>query len=210
MTSPAYSFGYELNSKQVRVYQPHELRSVRRAITANLQEYLVYEGIVEEDPTSLKNLFLKVVTICGAGGIYVMSKSEVRGALMFGSIATFAALILFQYACSFMQHDEDVVFVGTGRELSDPSREQKSCFKKLKNQRLCIRLRHEDSVLPIVVFEAQIIGKSKLFAPPTVYSSTQQTVQYGQFFGSTGFFFPPPLIKLVDSMLEKVSSKKQK
>lgn len=210
MTPPEYTFGYELNSKQVRAYQPHDLGSVRRAITANLQEYLVFEGVKEEDPTSLKNLFLKVLTICSAAGIYVMSKSKVSGFFLLGGIATFAALVVFQYTCSVMQHNDDVVFVGTGKLLPDASRTQKQCFKKLKGQRLCIRLRQDDGAVPLVKFEVQIIGNSKLFAPPTVYSRTEQTVQYGQFFGSTGFFFPPPLIKLVDSMLEAVTFKKQK
>lgn len=210
MSVPEYAFGYELNSKQVRAYQPHNLGSVRRALTANLQEYLVFEGVVEEDPTSLKNVFLKVLTICGGAGIYVMTKSNVSGVLQLVSICAFFACVIFQYACSLLQHNDDVVFVGTGMPLSDSSRTQKRCFKKLKNQRLCIRLRQEDSAAPVVKFEAQIIGGSKLFAPPTVYSHTEQSVQYGQFFGSTGFFFPPPLIKLVDGMLETVTSKKQK
>lgn len=210
MAAPEYSFGYELNSKQVRAYQPHDIGSVRRAITANLQEYLAFEGIVEEDPTSLKNLFLKALTICGAAGIYVMSKSKVSGTSMLGSLVAFAALVAFQYACSVMQHNEDVVFVGVGKLVSDSSRTQKTCFKKLKNQRLCIRLQQDVTAVPVIKFEAQIIGESKLFSPPTVYSRTEQTVQFGQFFGSTGFFFPPPLIKLVDSMLESVTSRKRK
>ncbi|KPA73685.1 hypothetical protein ABB37_09615 [Leptomonas pyrrhocoris] len=210
MSPPQYSFGYELKSKQVRAYQVHDLGSVRKAIIANLQEYLDYEGVAEEEPTSLKNIFLKVVTICGAAGIYVMSKSNVSGAWLLGSIAAFAALVVFQYACSVMEHSEDVVFVGTGKALSHSSRAQKPCFVKLKNQRLCIRIRQDNVEIPVIQFETQIIGNSKLFSPPTVYSRNEQTVQYGQFFGSTGFFFPPPFIKLVDSMLDAVTSKKQK
>lgn len=209
MATPAFTFGYELRSKQVRAYQLCDLGSVRRAITANLQEYLVYEGVVEEDPTSLGNLFLKVVTICGAAGIYAMSKSKVSGVLMASSIAAFAGLVVFQYVCGVMQHSEDVVFVGTGKPLLDPSRTQKQCFKKLKDQRLLIKLWQKDTAVPVVTLEAQIVGESKLFSPPIVYSRTEQTVQYGQFFGSTGFFFPPPLIKLVDSMLDTLMSKKQ-
>lgn len=210
MSSTEFKFGYELNSKQVRVYQPHDIGSVRRAISANLQEYLVHEGIHEEDPTSLKNLFLKVLTLCVAAGVYVLSKSRVSGQLLATAFVLFAALIGFQVACSMLQRNDSVIFVGTGQLLEDQTRVQKSCFRKLKRQRVCVRLTQENLAVPVVRLEVQIIGPSRLFAPPPVYSRVEKSVQYGQFFGSTGFFFPPPLISLIDGMLESVSVRKQK
>ncbi|CAG9567097.1 conserved hypothetical protein [Leishmania major strain Friedlin] len=209
MSSTLYEFGYELNSKQVRVYQTHDVGSVHRAITANLQEYLAYEGVQEEDPTSLKNLFVKALTLGVATEVYVLSKFRVSGLLLASSFFFFGILIAFQLTCSFLQRNGDIIFVGTGRLIEGP-RPQKRCFRKLKNQRLCVRLTQESMCAPLVKFEFQLIGPSRLFSPPPVYSQVEKSVQYGQFFGSTGFFFPPPLQKLVDGMLEAVVSKKQK
>ncbi|CAJ1985619.1 hypothetical protein - conserved [Leishmania donovani] len=210
MSSTVYEFGYELNSKQVRVYQTHDVGSVHRAITANLQEYLAYEGVQEEDPTSLKNLFVKALTLGAAAEVYVLSKFPVSGLLLASSFFFFGILIAFQLTSSLLQRNGDIIFVGTGRLTGNPSRSQKPCFRKLKNQRLCVRLTQESMCAPLVKFEFQLIGPSRLFSPPPVYSQVEKTVQYGQFFGSTGFFFPPPLQKLIDGMLEAVVSKKQK
>ncbi|KAG5512530.1 hypothetical protein GH5_08497 [Leishmania sp. Ghana 2012 LV757] len=210
MPTTQYRFGYELKSKQVRVYQPHDLGSVQRAITANLQEYLVYEGVQEEDPTSLKKLLVKVLTLGVAAEVYALSKLQASGLPLACSFLFFGVLVAFQVACSVLQCNGNVIFVGTGRPMEDQSRSQKPCFRKLKNKRLCFRLTQESMSCPVVTLEVQLIGPSRLFSPPTVYSRVQKKVQYGQFFGSTGFFFPPPLLKLIDEMLNAVVSKKQK
>ncbi|GET85388.1 hypothetical protein, conserved [Leishmania tarentolae] len=210
MPPRVYEFGYELNSKQVRVYQTNDLGSVHRAINANLQEYLAYEGIEEEKPTSLKNLLLKVLALGSAAEVYVISKMHVSRLLLVSSFLFFGILIAFQIAFSVLQDNGNIIFVGTGKLIESPSRSQKPIFHKLRNQRLCVRLTHENVSTPLVKFEFQLIGPSRLFSPPTVYSRVEKTVQYGQFFGSTGFFFPPPLQKLIDGMLEAVVSKKQK
>ncbi|KAG5488106.1 hypothetical protein LSCM1_08171 [Leishmania martiniquensis] len=210
MPPKEYQFGYELNSKQIRVYQTNELGSVQRAITANLQEYLAYEGIQEDAPTSLKNLLLKVLSLGVAAEVYALSKLRVHGLPLTCSILFFGVLIAFQAACSVLQKNANVIFVGTGGPIDDQSRSQKPCFRKLKNRRVCFRMMQESASAPVVRLEVQLIGPPRLFSPPIVYSRVEKTMQYGQFFGSTGFFFPPPLLKLIDEMLESVVSKKQK
>ncbi|AIN95135.1 hypothetical protein LPMP_010340 [Leishmania panamensis] len=210
MSSTVYDFGYELASKQVRVYQTNDVGSVYRALTANLQEYLAYEGIQEEDPTSLKNMFVKVLTVGVGVAVYVLCKSHASEVLLAGSFLFFGALVAFQLVCSILQHNGNIIFIGSGRVVEDQQRGQKPCFRKLKNQRICIRLTQENMFIPVVKFEVQLIGPSRMFSPPTVYSRVEKTVQYGQFFGSTGFFFPPALQELIDGMLEAVASKKQR
>ncbi|KAG5512291.1 hypothetical protein JKF63_07813 [Porcisia hertigi] len=210
MSSVLYNFGYELGSKQIRRYVVNDVRSVHRALASNIQDYLAYEGVKEENPVSLKNVFLKVFTLGVAAGAYALSKRQVSGLLLAGSFLFFGMLIVFQIAYNIVQNNGDIIFVGTGRLIEDKLRSQKPCFCHLVNRRLCVRLTQEDLSIPVVTLTVQLIGPSSLFSQPPVYSEAVKTVQYGQFFGSTGFFFPPPLLKLVDELLESAVSTKRK
>lgn len=187
----------------------NDVNSVHWAIVANLEEYLHYEGVVEESNTSLKVLAFQALTIAFSGVVFLCRKMEMTALPFAYIVVAFTIFVGMQFLYNVKQGNRDVIFIGM-LQPSDDKLEQKKWKNHLKGKRLCVRLRHADICVPVATLEMQFIGRSKLFSPPSVLCRVEREIAYGKFFGSSGFFFPPSFTACVDEVLRELCSRKKK
>lgn len=198
-----HTLGYEIKSKQVRAYETNDLSSVHRALSVNTQEYLAHEGLEEDPPMKLSTVFLETTAI--AVGFYLFISKitfHTNPVAVAACFAAFVALVGGMTLNTYMQQSSDLVFQGTGKVRRDPP--PKALFASLQGKRLSVFLVVK-GFSPEVKFVAQITKAPALFRKPEVISSVEKKVQYGKYFGSTGFFYPPALTQDLDSLLKRLA-----
>lgn len=196
-------YGYAAESKQVRQYQTNDTDSVYRALSANIQEYLSHEGLVERSPFRLSHTLLQIFTAALGVWIFVVKVSfKAQPFLTVGCFVSFAALVAGQLISAFMQHSSNVVFESTGSLRADA--QPRKCFRALQGRRIRIVLAL-DGFSTNARITAQCVGPSHTFSPANIFKSEQMAVQYGKYFGSTGYFYPPALVHDLDAMLSALA-----
>ncbi|CCW64205.1 unnamed protein product [Phytomonas sp. EM1] len=201
--SEEFTFGYELKSKQVRRYKLNDISSVRRAICANAQEYLSFEGINEESPVNIWRTLLHVF-ISSMGVLIFLNRKKITQdwPLYILSYAGFFGVVAGMLVNNAMQQSHSVFFMGSGKLENNAIKK----FAGLNRHKLRFHL-FVYPYSPQVKFLAEIIESRRLFENPKSLVSVEKTVQYGKYFGSTGFFYPPALVKDIDEIIESLIQK---
>ncbi|EPY33405.1 hypothetical protein STCU_02235 [Strigomonas culicis] len=202
-----YEIGYELVSKQVRAYRTNDVNSVRRALSSNIQEYLVHEGVKEDEPHTFKNVFQCGVAISLGVAIFFM-RVVLNNSILLTTlcIGLYTSIIAVTFVNDSIQQSRNTIFLGTG-VIEQKEDTKKTFLKKLEGRHLHVLL--DTANAPKIKIEAQIIDKPRFLQAPRVYKSVERTMQYGKYFGSTGFFYPPAMVKDIDSIIAELTKKKK-
>ncbi|CCW71299.1 unnamed protein product [Phytomonas sp. Hart1] len=196
-------FGYALKSKQVRHYEINDLDSVKRALTANAQEYLVYEGVEEKSPVSVSGSIFRVFISSLGIFIFIAGKKILAQRLLsYISFIGFFGLILGMIVNNCIHDSYSVFFVGSGKVGSTPNKK----FAALNHHKLRFHL-FIYPYSPLVKFIAEITDSGRLFRPYKSLVSVEKNVYYGKYFGSNGYFYPPALTSDVDDIIEELIQK---
>ncbi|EPY33418.1 hypothetical protein STCU_02228 [Strigomonas culicis] len=202
-----YEIGYELVSKQVRAYRTNDVNSVRRALSSNIQEYLVHEGVKEDEPHTFKNVFQCGVAISLGVAIFFM-RVVLNNSILLTTlcIGLYTSIIAVTFVNDSIQQSRNTIFLGTG-VIEQKEDTKKTFLKKLEGRHLHVLL--DTANAPKIKIEAQIIDKPTLFVKHLVFTKdVERTMQYGKYFGSTGFFYPPAMVKDIDSIIAELTKRK--
>lgn len=203
MSNKPDEYTYELTSKQVRRYKVNSLGSVRWAITANLQEYLSYQGVKEDVWkfwSYVPDLFIGIV-----GGIIIYQWiQDTSASWTFWEIALFYALFVFKAWWSTMFYMGEAIFEGTGRvDVSEnTTRAAIALGSTGKKIRVLLDCTESDSS---IVLKMQVLNSQGIFPRHfPVLCGVEQRISWGRYFSEQGFFYPPNFKRDVDQLLEKL------
>ncbi|RNF10403.1 putative lipase domain protein [Trypanosoma rangeli] len=206
-----YVYGYDLYSESVRKYSPvNDLRTAKNAIVNNIHDYLLHLDEFEANIGHKRKLILICVSIFVSVGItcslmfgreFFESYPRTKYALM-GISGLFCL-----FACFYGSlHDSDrIVFTVAGPSIHRNDTRRKDYLHALRGRRVCVRVNEVPDSATINI-ETQLVGPFRLFAPSSVYYSVSRGVPYGRYFSKDGFFYPPPMVEDIDTLLRSLNS----
>lgn len=201
-----FSFTYELTSKQIRLYTINDLSSIGRALHANVQEYLEWLGFGEKRPISTKEFLFAMFTVCCAVVFFCVTSVSYLGIFDVLCLATFILCFVPIFYYRWRHQLEDLAFHFNGSICRDDAPDW---VKRFEGRPMCIFIRG-NQYSPVIEFEARLIKDAGFFTGVETIASVKKSVQYGKYFGSTGFFYSPPFVKDVDDLLNDLSRVDQK
>lgn len=208
--APAFEFGYEIKSKQVRRYTVNSLQSVRRAISSNIQDYLGYQGISENRVSLLSlvpNVFIIVAGIFVNLPLLFRHMERPNGQL-------YCVLFYLLYAAKSLweRHvssaNGSVIFESTG--AVDVKPHSKPYVRALGETGKLFRIS-----LDYTEKQNAVNVKMQLLEPPRglydrmrgkgkVLRGVERRICYCNYFSAQGFFYSVNMIRDVDEMCQRL------
>lgn len=199
----SYAFTYELKSKQVRRYKNNSLPSIRRGISANLQDYFSFQGI-EENEFHLWNNFPYFLIILVGSLIGFQWYYEVESSFFFWEYILFYSLFVFHYFWNRKFEIDDMIFEGTGSVIvnENTSETAKALGETKKTIRVFLEFNPPTS---IVVIRMQLVKVEGIFPKKfPVLCGVEHRVNYGRYFSEQGFFYSVFFVNDVDHLFKRL------
>lgn len=199
----SYEFSYELKSKQLRRYKVNSLPSIRRAISANLQDYFSFQGIKENEFHLWSNFPYFLIILVGSLIIHQWYY-KVDSSFLFWERILFYLLFVFQRFWNNKFEIDDLIFEGTGSVIvnENTSETAKLLGETNKTIRVFLEFFPERN---IVTIKMQLVKVEGIF--PKKYPllcGVEQRVNYGRYFSEQGFFYGTFFVNDIDLLFKRL------
>ena len=217
------TFGYELESKQVRQYRINDVCTVKCALEANIEEYLTSDiGVPTNDQISNARMSANIIAVIFgiASHWHPFKWPGCRPFIILCVAVNFVCQAVSYYishfvvasGSCFLESDPTVTPASVAvkkKSSSSLSPQLQTYFSylggKLVGKRIRLSTHMESAMTTEVTIEAQLLANgTSAFKAAKVLKSVEKTFMYGRFFDQEGHIYPPNVKKVIDDLLSEL------